>query len=514
MKEIIRRLEEKRAAARLGGGQKRIDAQHAKGKLTARERIELLLDPQSFEEWDMFVEHRCTDFGMAQNRIPGDGVVTGYGTVNGRLVFVFSQDFTVFGGALSEPHAEKICKIMDHAMRVGAPVVGLNDSGGARIQEGVASLGGYAEVFQRNVLASGVIPQISLIMGPCAGGAVYSPAMTDFIFMVKDSSYMFVTGPEVVKTVTHEEVSAEELGGADVHCRISGVADHYALDDEHALETARDIVGHLTTRKQPPWDVAEPAEPLYDPRELGGILPRSHRKSYDVREVIARTVDGSRFDEFKALYGPTLVTGFARLAGMPVGILANNGVLFSESALKATHFIELSCQRKVPLVFLQNITGFMVGKEYEQKGIAKDGAKMVHAVANAQVPKFTVIMGGSFGAGNYGMCGRAYQPRQLWMWPNARISAMGGEQAASVLAQVKQEQLERQGRAMTPPEQEAFKAPILAKYEEEGSPYYSTARLWDDGVIAPSDTRTVLALGLSAALNAPIPEPRFGVFRM
>jgi acetyl-CoA carboxylase carboxyltransferase component len=311
-------------------------------------------------------------------------------------------------------------------------------------------------------------------------------------------------------------VSAEDLGGADVHCRVSGVADHYALDDDDALARAREIVSHLTARKEVPWDLREAEEPRYDPRELAGIVPKNIRKSYDVREVIARLVDGSRLHEFKALYGSTLVTGFAHLMGYPVGILANNGVLFSESALKATHFIEMCCLRRIPLVFLQNITGFIVGKEYEQKGIAKDGAKMVHAVANARVPKFTVIIGGSFGAGNYGMCGRAYGPRQLWMWPNARISVMGGEQAASVLAQVKQEQLERQGAsmAMSPAEILAFKAPTLAKYEEEGSPYYSTARLWDDGVIPPEDTRTVLGLGISAALNAPIPETRFGVLRM
>jgi acetyl-CoA carboxylase carboxyltransferase component len=317
-----------------------------------------------------------------------------------------------------------------------------------------------------------------------------------------------------VKAATGEEVSAEELGGADVHCRVSGVADHYALDEDHALLTARDIVGRFTAGKTIPWEVEEPEDPLYDPGEIGGVVPVNLRKGYDVREVIARIVDGSRFSEFKALYGPTLVTGFARIMGYPVGVIASNGVLFSESALKATHFIELCCLRRIPLVFLQNITGFIVGKEYEQRGIAKDGAKMVHAVASARVPKFTVIIGGSFGAGNYGMCGRAYEPRQLWMWPNARISVMGGEQAASVLTQVKREQRERQGRPMTAAEIEAIEAPILAKYEEEGSPYYSTARLWDDGVIAPAETRNVLALGISAALNAEIPESRFGVFRM
>ncbi len=321
------------------------------------------------------------------------------------------------------------------------------------------------------------------------------------------------SGPPLVKTATGKS-SRRRTWVAPTCRRVSGVADHYVQDDEHALQIARDVVGHLTTRKSYPWDVAEPEDPAYDPAELSGVIPKNIRKAYDVREVIARVVDGSRFDEFKALYGPTLVTGFARVHGFPVGILANNGVLFSESALKATHFIQMCAQRRVPLLFLQNITGFIVGKDYETKGIAKDGAKMVHAVANAAVPKFTVVIGGSFGAGNYGMCGRAYQPRQLWMWPNARISVMGGEQAASVLAQVKQEQQERKGKTMSAEELDAVKAPILAKYEEEGSPYYSTARLWDDGVIAPADTRTVLALGLSAALNAEIPQSRFGVFRM
>jgi acetyl-CoA carboxylase carboxyltransferase component len=358
------------------------------------------------------------------------------------------------------------------------------------------------------------IAQISVVLGSCTAGGAYVPAMSDETIIVKGRGTIFLGGPPLVKAATGEEVSAEELGGADVHTRQSGVADHMAQDEEHALLLARDAVGGLTAMRQPPWEIAEPEEPRFDPAELGGIIPTSTRRGYDVREVIARIVDASRFQEFKALYGTTLVTGFARIAGMPVGILANNGVLFSESALKATHFIELCCIRRVPLVFLQNITGFIVGREYEQKGIAKDGAKMVHAVANAAVPRFTVVIGGSFGAGNYGMCGRAYQPRQLWMWPNARISVMGGEQAASVLAQVKRDQLEREGGSMSDEEEAAFKAPTLEKYEREGSPYYSSARLWDDGVIPPRDTRSALALGLSAALNAPIPESRFGVFRM
>jgi acetyl-CoA carboxylase carboxyltransferase component len=337
--------------------------------------------------------------------------------------------------------------------------------------------------------------------------------MSDETIIVKGRGTIFLGGPPLVKAATGEEVTAEDLGGADVHARLSGVADHYATDEDEALERARDVVGRLTSRKETPWEVEEPEEPLCDPAELGGIVPASLRRAYDVREVVARIVDGSRFSEWKALYGASLVTGFARIMGYPVGVLANNGVLFSESALKATHFITMCCQRRVPLVFLQNITGFIVGREYEQRGIAKDGAKMVHAVANAEVPKFTVVIGGSFGAGNYGMCGRAYQPRQLWMWPNARISVMGGEQAASVLVQVKQEQRARQGKPMAAEEVEALRAPILAKYEEEASPYYSTARLWDDGIIVPADTRAVLGLGISAALNAPIPETRFGVFR-
>jgi acetyl-CoA carboxylase carboxyltransferase component len=398
------------------------------------------------------------------------------------------------------------------------PCVYLVDSGGAflPLQADVfPDRDHFGRIFYNEArLSAAGLAQISVVLGSCTAGGAYVPAMSDEAVIVKGRGTIFLGGPPLVKAATGEEVTAEELGGADVHCRISGVADHYALDDEHALEWARDIVGGLTSRKEMPWDVAEPEAPLYDPQQLGGIVPKSVRKAYDVHEVIARIVDGSRFSEFKALYGPTLVTGFARIMGYPVGILANGGVLFSESALKATHFIEMCCLRKIPLVFLQNITGFIVGKEYEQKGIAKDGAKMVHAVANAQVPKFTVVIGGSFGAGNYGMCGRAYQPRQLWMWPNARISVMGGEQAASVLTQVKQEQRERQGKPMSAQEVEALEAPILAKYEEEGSPYYSTARLWDDGIIPPWQTRSVLALGISAALNAPIPEPRFGVFRM
>jgi acetyl-CoA carboxylase carboxyltransferase component len=507
-------LRERLVQARRGGGEDAVRRHREQGKLLARERVESLLDPGTpFLEIGALAAH-----GLYEGAAPSAGLVTGIGRVRGREVMVVANDATVKGGTYFPLTVKKHLRAQEVAEENRLPCVYLVDSGGAFLPlqaEVFPDRDHFGRIFYNEARMSAAgIAQISVVLGSCTAGGAYVPAMSDEAVIVKGRGTIFLGGPPLVKAATGEEVSAEELGGADVHCRISGVADHYALDEDHALATARDIVGHLTTRKQPPWDIAEPEEPLHDPREIGGVVPRSLRKAYDVREVIARVVDGSRFDEFKALYGPTLVTGFARIMGMPVGILGNSGVLFSESALKATHFIELCGQRKVPLVFLQNITGFIVGKEYEQKGIAKDGAKMVHAVANAQVPKFTVIIGGSFGAGNYGMSGRAYQPRQLWMWPNARISVMGGEQAASVLAQVKQEQLERHGKPMSAQEAEAFKAPILAKYEEEGSPYYSTARLWDDGVIPPSQTRTVLALGLSAALNAPIPETRFGVFRM
>jgi 3-methylcrotonyl-CoA carboxylase beta subunit/propionyl-CoA carboxylase len=445
-------------------------------------------------------------------------MVTGIGRVRGREVMVVANDPTVKGGTYFPITVKKHLRAQEIAEENRLPCVYLVDSGGAflPLQDQVfPDRDHFGRIFYNEArLSAAGIPQVSVVLGSCTAGGAYVPAMSDEAVIVKDRGTIFLGGPPLVKAATGEEVTAEELGGADVHTRISGVADHYALDEAHALELAREIADGFTGRKEPPWDVAPPEDPAHDPREIGGIVPRSVRKAYDVHEVIARVVDGSRFHEFKTRYGPTLVCGLARIMGYPVGILANNGVLFSESALKATHFIVMCCQRRVPLVFLQNITGFMVGKQYEQGGIAKDGAKMVHAVANAQVPKFTVIMGGSFGAGNYGMCGRAYQPRQLWMWPNARISVMGGEQAASVLGQVKIEQRARQGRPLSAEEVEAVRAPILAKYEEEGSPYHSTGRLWDDGIIAPGDTRTVLALGLSAALNAPIGPPRFGVFRM
>jgi len=508
--DLRRRL----AEARAGGGEEAVRRHREQGKLLARERIERLLDPGT-----PFLEiGALAACGLYDGAAPSAGIVTGVGRVRGREVMVVANDATVKGGTYFPLTVKKHLRAQEVAGENRLPCVYLVDSGGAFLPlqaEVFPDRDHFGRIFYNEArLSAAGIAQVSVVLGSCTAGGAYVPAMSDEAVIVKGRGTIFLGGPPLVKAATGEEVSAEELGGADVHCRTSGVADHYATDEEHALAWARDIVGGLTARKELPWDVEEPEAPRYDPRELGGIVPGSVRRAYDAHEVIARVVDGSRFDEFKALYGPTLVTGFARIMGYPVGILANRGVLFSESALKATHFIQMCCLRKVPLVFLQNITGFIVGREYEQKGIAKDGAKMVHAVANAQVPKFTVIVGGSFGAGNYGMCGRAYQPRQLWMWPNARISVMGGEQAASVLSQVKREQRERRGQPMPAEEVEALEAPILAKYEEEGSPWYSTARLWDDGVIPPADTRTVLGLGISAALNAPIGETRFGVFRM
>jgi acetyl-CoA carboxylase carboxyltransferase component len=514
MDGLLAELRERLAQARAGGGPEAVKRHREQGKLLARERIEKLLDPQTpFLEIGALAAH-----GLYDGAAPAAGIVTGIGRVRGREVMVVANDATVKGGTYFPLTVKKHLRAQEIAGENRLPCIYLVDSGGAFLPlqaEVFPDRDHFGRIFYNEArLSARGIAQISVVMGSCTAGGAYVPAMSDEAVIVKGRGTIFLGGPPLVKAATGEEVSAEELGGADVHTRVSGVADHLAQDDLHALEIARDVVGRLTSRKQLPWELEAAEEPAADPAELSGIVPVSTRKSYDVREVIARLVDGSRLSEFKALYGPTLVCGFARIMGYPVGILANNGVLFSESALKATHFLELCSLRKIPLVFLQNITGYIVGKEYEWKGIAKDGAKMVHAVANAPVPKFTVIIGGSFGAGNYGMCGRAYQPRQLWMWPNARISVMGGEQAASVLAQVKEEQLERSGQAITPEAREKIRAPILAKYEQEGSPYYSTARLWDDGIIAPQETRNVLALGISAALNAEIPEPRFGVFRM
>jgi acetyl-CoA carboxylase carboxyltransferase component len=513
MDGLVAELRERLVEARAGGGEEALRRHREQGKLLARERVERLLDPGS-----PFLElGALAGFGMHEGQTPSAGLVCGIGRVRGREVMVIANDATVKGGTYFPITVKKHLRAQEIAQENRLPCLYLVDSGGAFLPlqaEVFPDRDHFGRIFYNQARMSALgIAQVSVVLGSCTAGGAYVPAMSDETVIVKGQGTIFLGGPPLVKAATGEEVTAEELGGADVHTRTSGVADHYAADEHEALARARDIVGTLTSRKEPPWEVEEPEDPLFDPEELGGVVPSSARRAYDVREVIARTVDGSRFSEWKALYGTTLVTGFARVMGYPVGILANNGVLFSESALKATHFISMCCERRVPLVFLQNITGFIVGREYEEKGIAKDGAKMVHAVANAAVPKLTVVIGGSFGAGNYGMCGRAYQPRQLWMWPNARISVMGGEQAASVLTQVKQEQRARRGEPMPPGEVEALRAPILAKYEEEGSPYFSTARLWDDGIIAPGDTRNVLALGISAALNAPIPETRFGVFR-
>jgi len=507
-------LRERLEVARAGGGATSITRHRARNKLLARERIETLCDPDTpFLEFSPLAAG-----GMYDDEAPSAGIVTGIGVIDGQESVIVANDATVKGGTYFPMTVKKHLRAQEIAEQNMLPCVYLVDSGGAflPLQADVfPDRDHFGRIFynQAQMSAKG-IPQIAAVMGSCTAGGAYIPAMSDETVIVKGNGTIFLAGPPLVKAATGEEVTAEELGGADVHSRRSGVTDHYALNDEHALAIVRSIMSNLNRRKHYPWDVTAPEEPRYDPSELYGVVPSDPRRSFDVREIIARLVDGSRFHEFKALYGETLVCGFARLMGYPVGIIANNGILFSESALKATHFIELCCQRKTPLIFLQNITGFMVGKQYENGGIAKDGAKMVMAVANAQVPKFTVIIGGSFGAGNYGMCGRAYSPRQLWMWPNARISVMGGEQAASTLLTVRMEGLAARGQTMTPDEQADFKAPTLAKYETEGSPYYSSARLWDDGVIDPLDTRMTLALGIAAALNAPIPETRFGVFRM
>jgi acetyl-CoA carboxylase carboxyltransferase component len=455
---------------------------------------------------------------MYDGEVSSAGIVTGIGRVSGREVMIIANDASVKGGSYYPMTVKKHLRAQEIAEQNRLPCVYLVDSGGAYLplqDEVFPDKEHFGRIFynQAQMSAKG-IPQIASVMGSCTAGGAYVPAMSDEVVIVKEEGTIFLGGPPLVKAATGEEVSAEELGGAEVHTRHSGVADHLAENDEHALAVVRQILAHQNAEKRVPWTVEEPEKPLYDPWELYGIVPHDPRQSYDVREVIARIVDGSRMHEFKPLYGETLVCGFARIMGMPVGILANNGILFSESALKGAHFIELCSARKIPLVFLQNITGFMVGREYENEGIAKNGAKLVTAVASTAVPKFTVIIGGSFGAGNYGMAGRAYSPRLLFMWPNARISVMGGEQAANVLLTVREEGKKREGEEMTDGEREEFKEPILEKYEKEGNPYHSTARLWDDGVIDPVDTRMVLALGLSAAANAPVEETHFGVFRM
>ena len=512
--ELLLELRERSAEARRGGGEKAQRRHKERGKLFVRDRIELLLDPGT-----AFLElSPLAAYGMYDGSVPAAGIVTGIGRVSGKEVVIVANDATVKGGTYYPMTVKKHLRAQEIAEQNRLPCVYLVDSGGAFLplqDEVFPDRDHFGRIFynQARMSAKG-IPQISAVMGSCTAGGAYVPAMSDEVVIVKGTGTIFLGGPPLVKAATGESVSAEELGGADVHTRRSGVADHFAENDEHALAIVRSVVENLNVEKRPPWIVEEPEEPLYAPEELYGVVPQDYRQSYDVREVIARIVDGSRIHEFKPLYGETLICGFARIMGMPVGILANNGILFSESALKGTHFIELCCARKIPLIFLQNITGFMVGKDYEAGGIAKDGAKMVMAVANANVPKFTVIVGGSFGAGNYGMCGRAFSPRFLWMWPNARISVMGGAQAANVLLTVQEDNLRREGKSMTDEERERFMRPILEKYEREGNPYHSTARLWDDGVIDPVDTRMVLALGLSAAANAPLEETRYGIFRM
>jgi acetyl-CoA carboxylase carboxyltransferase component len=499
MQSLVAELRERSAQVAGGGGERAVERHRGRGKLLARERVDRLVDPgAAFLEfgalaaWDLY-----------GGEAPSAGIVTGIGVVQGRECAIVANDATVKGGSYFPLTVKKHLRAQEVAEQNRLPCVYLVDSGGAFLPlqaEVFPDRDHFGRIFfnQARMSAKG-IAQVAVVMGSCTAGGAYVPAMSDETVIVRGTGTIFIGGPPLVKAATGQDVTAEELGGADVHARQSGVADHYATSDEHAIAIARRIVSDLHGRRpEPPWEIAEPAEPEADPADLYGLIPDDHRTQLDPREVIARIVDGSRFDEFKALYGETLVCGWAHIEGYPVGILANNGVLFAESSQKGAHFIELACKRRVPLVFLQNITGFMVGKEYEAGGIARDGAKLVMAVACADVPKFTVVTGGSFGAGNYGMCGRAFGPRQLWMWPNARISVMGGEQAATVLSMVGDADVDA----------------IRAKYEAEGNPYYSTARLWDDGIIDPLDTRRVLALGISAALNAPIPESTFGIFRM
>jgi len=512
--KLVVELKERMAQIREGGPPKARERHKARGKLTVRERLDLLFDRNT-----PFMElSPLAAYDMYDNEAPAAGMVTGIGVVHGREVLVVANDATVKGGTYYPITIKKHIRAQEIAMQNRLPCIYLVDSGGIFLpyQSGTfPDRDHFGRIFYNQARLSALgIAQIAIVLGSCTAGGAYQPAMSDEAVIVRKQGTIFIGGPPLVKAATGEVVTDEELGGADVHCRISGVADHYAMNDEHALEIARNIVENLNPTQRFELDCAEPEDPYYDPQEIYGIVPQDVRKPYDIREIIARIVDGSRFQEFKELYGVTLVCGFARIMGYPVGILGNNGVLFSESSLKAAHFIELCTMRKIPLLFLQNITGFIVGKQYEHGGIARDGAKMVHAVANADVPKFTVLVGGSYGAGNYGMCGRAYEPRLLWMWPNSRICVMGGDQAAGVLLTVKMNQLKKQGITMTQEEQDEFRRPTLEKYEQESSPYYSTARIWDDGILDPLDTRTAIGLGISMALNAPIPDQRYGVFRM
>jgi 3-methylcrotonyl-CoA carboxylase beta subunit len=513
MQALVRELRDKTALAALGGSEGARQKHTSRGKLLVRERVDLLIDPGTpFLEFSALAAN-----GVYGDDVPAAGIVTGVGRISGQECVIVANDATVKGGTYFPLTVKKHLRAQQIALENSLPCVYLVDSGGAFLplqDEVFPDSDHFGAIFnnQANLSAKG-IAQVACVMGSCTAGGAYIPAMSDESVIVKDQGTIFLGGPPLVKAATGEDVTAEELGGADVHTRISGVADHFAENDAHALATVRRIVSNLN-RPKTAGPQAAPEEPLFDPEEIYGIVPADTRKPYDVREVIARMVDGSRLDEFKQRYGTTLVTGFAHIHGYAVGIIANNGILFSESALKGAHFIELCSQRGIPLVFLQNITGFMVGKKYENGGIAKDGAKMVTAVACARVPKFTVLIGGSFGAGNYGMCGRAYNPRLLWMWPNARISVMGGEQAANVLARVRRDAMEADGREWSAEAEEEFKRPIREQYEAQGNPYYATARLWDDGVLDPLDTRRALALGLAMAQNAPAEPTKFGVFRM
>ena len=515
MEGIVWELKERVELVKKGGPPSAHKKQKERGKLSVRKRLDLLFDKNTpFLEFSSLAT-----WGMYDGKAPSAGMVTGVGVVHGKEVLVVANDVTVKGGTYFPETIKKHLRAQEVALENRLPCIYLVDSGGIflPLQAGVfPDKEHFGRIFYKQARLSALgIPQISVVMGSCTAGGAYVPAMSDETVIVKEQGTIFIGGPPLVKAATGVEVTPEELGGADVHTRISGVSDHFAQDDQHAIEITRNIIQNLPAPKKFELNRDEPEDPYYDPEELYGIIPTDLKRSFDMREIIARVVDGSRFHEFKERYGISLVTGFGRIMGYPVGIMANNGVLFSESALKGAHFVTMCAVRKIPIIFLQNITGFIVGKQYEHGGIAKDGAKMVHAVACADVPKFTVIVGGSYGAGNYGMCGRAYGPRLLWMWPNARISVMGGEQAAGVLLQVKMDQRAyRSEPPMTPEEQEEFKKPILEKYEAEGNPYFSTARLWDDGIIDPLDTRTVLGLGISMALNTPIPDHRFGVFRM
>ncbi len=514
MRLLVDELRDRLEVARRGGSEAAREKHVGRGKLLARDRVDRLLDPGSpFLELSALAAHEMYGGGIASA-----GIVTGIGRVEGREVVVVANDATVKGGTYYPMTVKKHLRAQEVARANRLPCVYLVDSGGAFLpmqDEVFPDKEHFGRIFfnQANLSAQG-IPQVAAVMGSCTAGGAYVPAMSDETVIVRDQGTIFLGGPPLVKAATGEVVTAEELGGGEVHARRSGVVDHLAEDDAHALAIVRSIVGTLPPPAAPPWTLAPVEEPALDPAGLYDVVPTDPRTPYDVREVIRRIVDGSRFHEFKALYGETLVTGFAHVWGHPVGIVANNGILFSESALKGAHFIELCNQRKIPLVFLQNISGFMVGRDYENRGIARDGAKLVTAVSCSVVPKFTVVVGGSFGAGNYGMCGRAYDPRFLWMWPNARISVMGGEQAASVLATVRRDGIESRGGSWSEAEEAEFKAPILEQYEQQGSPYYSTARLWDDGIIDPADTRRVLGMGLAAASHAPVPEPSYGIFRM